>query len=375
MLSVLVNILLFILVIGFLTLIHEMGHFLAAKAIGAKVYEFSLGFGPKLISKKFKGTEYCIRVIPLGGFVKILGDGDPGDYGEEKLKGSKENLKNKSKFKQIFVMLAGVTMNILFAVIFYYIFLGINSWKTSPIYIEMSESDVVGVKLEKLVGYEAISEGNADKAGLPKYGFFKKIDGVQISDRKEISELIKGKEILSVLACDDKEEECKEYIIPVTEDKIGVYVSNGFVYNYEDFKLWAGFSYVFNNIKLVSKVLGSMINTAQESGDYSDLSNTVSGPVGIFLLIDNLKYKGVVVFLSMVADLSLSLAIMNILPIPALDGGRVLILFLEGILRRDLDDRIEAIIINTSMIFLIVLVIALMVKDIVNIDDMRNMLG
>jgi regulator of sigma E protease len=89
MFSILINILLFVLIIGFLTFIHELGHFLAAKAIKTKVYEFSLGFGPKLVCKKYKETLYCIRIIPLGGFVKILGDGDPGkEEDEKKLKNS-----------------------------------------------------------------------------------------------------------------------------------------------------------------------------------------------------------------------------------------------------------------------------------------------
>ena len=122
MFSALINIFLFILIIGFLTFIHELGHFLVAKAIKTKVYEFSLGFGPKLFSREYKGTLYAIRIIPLGGFVKILGDGDPGKEGEEiDLKKSKYNLNNKPKGLQIMVMLAGVFMNLLFAIIFYYI--------------------------------------------------------------------------------------------------------------------------------------------------------------------------------------------------------------------------------------------------------------
>jgi regulator of sigma E protease len=118
-----------------------------------------------------------------------------------------------------------------------------------------------------------------------------------------------------------------------------------------------------------------MIGSARETGDYSELSNTVSGPIGIFLLIDNLKTRGIAVFLSLIADLSISLAIMNLLPVPALDGGRVFILLLEGLFKKDLDEKIEAIIINTSMIFLILLIVAIMIKDVVNIDNMRNMFG
>jgi regulator of sigma E protease len=118
-----------------------------------------------------------------------------------------------------------------------------------------------------------------------------------------------------------------------------------------------------------------MIGVARETGDYSELSYTVSGPIGIFLLIDSLKTRGVIVFLSLIADLSISLAIMNILPIPALDGGRVLIITLEGIFRKEFDEKLKAIIINISMVLLMVLVVLVMIKDVVNIENMRDMFG
>ena len=91
MLPVIINIILFILVVGVLTFVHELGHFLVAKAIGAKVEEFALGFGPKLLRKRYKGTEYSIRALLLGGFVKIMGDGDPSN--------KKVNKKDKGRSK------------------------------------------------------------------------------------------------------------------------------------------------------------------------------------------------------------------------------------------------------------------------------------
>ena len=126
--DVIITILLLVLVLGILVFIHELGHFLAARLVGATVYEFALGYGPKLFSKKYKGTEYSIRILPLGGFVKILGDGDPGKDGEEDLKKQdvSGNLKNKSKIAQIFVMLAGVSMNILLAITAYFLILGFS---------------------------------------------------------------------------------------------------------------------------------------------------------------------------------------------------------------------------------------------------------
>ena len=154
-----------------------------------------------------------------------------------------------------------------------------------------------------------------------------------------------------------------------------MFVSVGYILSYDGNRVFSGFSYIVNNLKIISRVLSTMIGSARETGDYSELSNTVSGPIGIFLLIDNVKTKGIVVFLSLIADLSISLAIMNILPIPALDGGRVLILAIESIFRKDLDEKIEAIIINGSMIFLMILIVLIIIKDVVNIDDMRKMFG
>jgi regulator of sigma E protease len=378
MLSAVVNIILFIFVIGFLTFIHELGHFLAAKAIGAGVYEFSLGLGPKLLSKKYKETLYCIRAIPLGGFVKILGDGDPSEYEKkgEDLSKSEYNLNNKSKIAQIFVMSAGVLMNILFAIFFYYIILSFNGWKSSPVYVDLSGINIVGADVEKILGYSVLEEGNAIKSGVPEYGVIKEINDVAVSDKDTLVAQIEGAKEVTLSVCDDVGKECGKYPIAVDEEgKIGIFLSYGYILNYSDNKIFAGPLYLANNLKIIGRVFSSMLGTARETGDYSPLSNTVSGPIGIFLLIDSLKTRGFLVFLSLVADLSISLAIMNLLPIPALDGGRVFIVALEGIFRKDFDERVKAIIINGSMIFLMILVVLIMVKDIVNIDSMKEMLG
>lgn len=378
MLSAIVNIILFIFVIGFLTLIHELGHFLAAKAVGAGVYEFSVGFGPKLLSKKYGETLYCIRIIPLGGFVKILGDGDPSEYEKqgEDLSKSKYNLNNKSKIAQIFVMSAGVLMNILFAIFFYYIILAFNGWKTSPVYIDVSEINIVAVDVEQTLGYSVLEDGNAIKSGIPEYGIIKEINGIVVTDKDALTAEIEGADEVTLFVCDEMEKECGEYPIAVNEEgKIGIFLSYGYILNYSEHKLFSGPLYLINNLKVMGRVLSSMIGTARETGDYSDLSNTVSGPIGIFLLIDSLKTRGFLVFLSLIADLSISLAIMNILPVPALDGGRALIVALEGVFRKDFDEKLKAIIINGSMIFLMILVVLIMVKDIVNIDTMKEMLG
>ena len=99
-------------------------------------------------------------------------------------------------------------------------------------------------------------------------------------------EIIKEKEEVDIFVCNDSGSECGNYDVKVNDGKIGVYVLEGSILNYENIKASSGVIYLVNNLKIIFKVLGSMIGTARETGDYSDLSNTVSGPIGIFLLID-----------------------------------------------------------------------------------------
>lgn len=378
MLSILLNILLFILVIGVLTFVHELGHFLVAKAIKAKVYEFSLGFGPVLLKKKYKGTQYSIRMLPLGGFVKIMGDGDPGKYKEVKVDSG--NLNNKPKIAQIAVMLAGVTMNILFCVIVYFIVIASMGWKIPLSNDFEGFNPVGGTMTREIVGdveyVEVVEGGNAYKAEIPAKGQIKSVGGVELKYSDEIKSLLaqyKGESVDMNICVEDV---CKDYKVDVTDEgTIGISMSSNYyvILSYEDNKVFSGFAHVINTLLLISDRLGDMFKQAKQTGDYSDLSNSVSGPVGIYFLIDYFKQFGVITFLSIMADLSLSLAIINVLPIPALDGGRVLILMIEGILRKELNEKVESLIINTSFILLMILVLFIMIKDIVNIENIKNM--
>lgn len=378
MLSILLNILLFILVIGVLTFVHELGHFLVAKAIKAKVYEFSLGFGPVLLKKKYKGTQYSIRALPLGGFVKIMGDGDPGDHKE--VKDDPGNLNNKPKIAQVAVMLAGVTMNILFCVIAYFIVIASMGWKIPLSNDFEGFNPVGGTMTREIVGdveyVEVVEDGNAYKAEIPAKGQIKSVGGVDLKYSDEIKSLLAQYKGGSVEINICVEDDCKDYKVDVSEEgTIGIVMSSNYyvILSYEDNKVFSGFAHVINTLFLISDRLGDMFTQAKQTGDYSDLSNSVSGPIGIYLLIDYFKQFGVITFLSVMADLSLSLAIINVLPIPALDGGRVLILMIEGILRKDLNEKVESLIINISFILLMILVLFIMIKDIVNIDNIKSM--
>ena len=375
--SVVVNILLFLLVVSILTFVHELGHFIAAKVIGAMVFEFAIGFGPKLFSKKIGETMYSIRALPFGGYVKILGDGDS----EEKVtkEDEKKNLIKKPKWQRIIVMLAGVTMNILLSISIYYIVLAANGWEL-VLNQEFKDFKPVGATIYRErdgdVEYELIDGGNAQEAGLPEKGIVKSVNGIKIEYTDDVGKIIRSKkgEYVSINAC--VEDICTDYNVKVSDEgKVGIFMLSNYIVilSYKESKLFAGFSHIRNSLVLIKNKLTDIISQAKVTGDYTELSNSVSGPVGIYFVIDYFKKFGIVTFIGMVADLSVSLAIVNLLPIPALDGGRVFILLIEWIVGKELDEKIESKIINISFIFLIIVILFVIIKDIVNIDSIKEL--
>jgi regulator of sigma E protease len=276
-------------------------------------------------------------------------------------------------------MLAGVTMNILLAVVMYFIVIANSGWEMvldwsfenfQPTGATITREVVGNVSYTSLV-----DGGNAQKANIPSSGEIKTIDGTEVKYSEDVPKLLKSdiSGISHVEICNDT---CAVYEIPVSDKgTIGVVLPTNYyvIISYKDNKITAGFSHLINTVRLVGMKFGTLFSQAKTTGDYSELSNSISGPVGIYFLINYFKGLGTISFLSMIGDLSLSLAIMNILPIPALDGGRVLILAIEGILGRELDDKVKTIIINGSFIFLMLLVILIMVKDVLNIQNIKDM--
>jgi len=376
--AIIINILLLLAVISILTFVHELGHFLAAKAVKAKVLEFSIGFGPKLISKKGKETEFSLRALPFGGYVKILGDGDPTQ--EKESRKDKGNLKNKSKWAQMLVMLAGVTMNILLAITLYTIYLGNNGWKmiVSNTYEDFKPvGAVISKERYSDIPYEIATEEGAFSSGMYEKGYIVNVNGVVIDNHLQLpKELEKFKnQSVDIYACNESEV-CETFNVKVSEEgKIGVYTGSNYdVYiDYSNNKIFSGLSHSINVVKITGRALSELLSQAKETGDYSELSNTFSGPIGIYFIIDYFKTLGVITFLGILADLSLSLAVINLLPIPALDGGRFFILFIESIFKKDLDERIEGLIINISFGFLILFILFIMIKDIVNIEQLKSL--
>ncbi len=364
---------LFILTLGVLVFIHELGHYIVARLVGAKVEEFALGLGWKIWGKKIGETEYKINLLPLGGYVKILGENEKEGDNDPR------SLKNKTPLQRIAVMIAGVVMNFLLASILYISLFSLSGFK---FYLPEANSDfkplggkVILEKLDEKVEYSAlVTDGNAKKASLPEKGEIKKIGDSNIEYSFEIPKKLgeyKGREVIMNI-CDS---ECKDYNVQVSsEGKIGISLVSNYIYavSYADNKILSGFSHGVNMIRIMFGTLGNIFSEAKQSGDYSTAVNTVSGPVGIYLAIDYVKQFGLTSILGLMADLSLVLAFMNLLPIPALDGGRILLTIPELITRKPINPKLENILINVSFILLMLLMVAIMVKDVVYFESMKE---
>jgi regulator of sigma E protease len=379
MLNFLINILLVFGILGILILVHELGHFLAARISKVRVDEFAIGLGPKIVGWVRGETHFRLNLLPIGGYVKILGEGD--EVTSKKESKDPRNLKNKSKLIRIFVMLAGIIMNILLAVSIYYFFIIRMDyrWEVSPDF--RNTKPMFGqIETEKTgdVEYSGLVEDmNAEKAGLPEKGRILEIEGEKLSYSYEVTELLKenkGEEVeMSVCA----DEICSKYEVKVSEEgTVGIYLYQNYrvFISYAETKLFAGFAHAANVVGLVGEKFGEIWGNAQETGNYSEVVNNVSGPVGVYVIVDYFKGYGALALLGFLADFSLTLGIMNLLPIPALDGGRVLLVIIEAIIGRPLNKKLEALVINISFLLLVVLMIAIIFKDIFTMDQLRSLL-
>lgn len=347
------SIIIFILTLLVLVVIHEWGHFIMAKKFGIKVEEFGFGLPPRVWGKKIGETIYSINWLPFGGFVKLL-----GEDGVEK-----EELKNKRSFAaanvwvRIGVVAAGVSMNLVLAWILFYIVLFSKDFKFQlPLPIDYQFAGVEQ-KNDIRVFIAAIStDSPAFKTSLKQGEEIISVNGENILNDGQMVSLIKsyaGKEI-NLTVKNPQSNEVRDIKLiprenpPKGEGPIGIALTQVRLANLEykttTQKLFSGVSHSYNVASYSLKMLGLIINQSFAKKDFSALSHSVAGPVGITSLANTVLTstdKPLIPYLDFMAMLSLNLAVMNLLPIPALDGGRLFFLLIEGILRRKVKANIE----------------------------------
>jgi regulator of sigma E protease len=356
------QIVVFVLMLSVLILVHEFGHFFMAKLFKMRVDEFGIGLPPR--AKKlftWRKTLFSINWLPLGGFVKLFGE----DMDDPAQANSPDAFFNKPIWQRAGVLTAGVIMNFLLGVFAFgivYTYLGIPT-KTDKVFVvevgKNTPAEAVGIKVDT-----EIKKLSFDKTEVPFVGiedFIKKI------------EPLKGKEIeLSLLQKDGLESVVKivpRVSPPVGEGALGVSLSN---IEMKMYPIWqrpfrgvvVGVSEAWAWGKEITVNLGNVLwGILTGKGVPKD----VSGPIGIYKVSEQVYKVGWIAMLQFMAILSINLAILNIMPFPALDGGRIFFLGIEMIIGKKLKNRIEGYVHTVGMIFLLGLMVLITVRDVVKL--------
>ncbi|MDD5569099.1 MAG: site-2 protease family protein [Candidatus Pacebacteria bacterium] len=363
-----VDLLIFVFILGLVVLVHELGHFLAAKISKVKVEEFGIGFPPKIWRKKIGETEYSIGAIPLGGYNKIYG---MDELDEEKDKDPK-SYESKGIFAKMFITLGGVITGLLFAVaIFYFLVIG-SGFQTSQVLINSNFKFPLGTQENHpfIVGVDSGSPAAA--AGIQSKDVILSVNGQNMANADqfiaEVSANV-GKDI-SVSYLDVNVNQVKTAdIVPraPTADAgpLGVSLGDMAFIKYQTItdKILCGFMHTFNFVDYSFVALGDIVVNSIQTKSTEPLASSLTGPVGIFAITKVVTKEGIIPVINFVALLSIALAISNLLPLPALDGAKFIYIILQSINKRVFSKALEMKIEQAGLAFLILLAIAIIFKD------------
>lgn len=346
-----ISLLIFFLLLGVLIVVHEFGHFIAAKKLGVKVETFALGFGPRLFSKSRKGTHYDIRAIPLGGYVKLSGDN------LEEFKHQPDDYLSQPIFKRFWIIFSGPMLNLVMGFLCFWVicFVGYPS-------------------LSAKVG-SVLDDYGAKEAGIQVGDEVIKVDGKKIGYWEDLQKAVfnrkdKRQVVVSVLR-DNKE---LNFTVLMKErsitDSMGqkrnlgllgvapkdevITVKHGFFGSFV-----AGIEKSYNLVVITYEALWYMV-----TGKLS-LKESVTGPLGMFYITSKAASLGIVAFLHLIAVLNINLAIFNLLPLPALDGCHIFLLGLEKVRGRYLSHKSEQVLTQVGFGMIILLAVAVFYNDLI----------
>lgn len=364
----------FIVVLSVLIFVHEFGHYIVAKWCGVKIEEFSLGFGKKLISKFDKsGTEWKICAVPFGGYVKMFGDSDGSSKpDEEKIKKMTEEEKKvafpyKKLYQKSAIVFAGPFFNYVFAILcFIFLFMTYGEQFTKPIVSEVKENSAAsisgleindeilefnGVKVEKFEDVQAISSLNFDKEMPISVRRGEEIVNLQITPKAETIKNIFGTE------------EKRGLIGIISYDVSFVRHSNVFVAVGRSFKN-------ANKIMLGTlEAVGQMITGQRSSAE-------LGGPLKIAKLSKDFAKQGIASLIYFISILSLNLGLINLFPIPVLDGGHLFFFGVEAIIRKPVNPKVQDILFKIGMGLILTLAVFITFNDLKSlsiIDFIKNL--
>ncbi len=322
-----------ILVFCIIIFVHEFGHFAAAKACGIRVNEFALGMGPRLIHHKGKETEFSLRLLPIGGYNRIEGEDEDSD--------DPRAFNNASVWKRILVVVAGATMNFLTCILILIIVYGTVGFA----------STTVG---------EVMDGMPAAEAGLEAGDTILSIDGKTINAWTDVQTYTQaGGDTLSVVVLRDGEEITLSVPL-IEEDGRKVMGIRSMIKHDLGPAIREGFTGTWSITKEMYAALAGLVTG---KGSIDD----VSGPVGIVSIISEQAKTGFLNVLYLTAIISLNLGIINLLPLPALDGGRLVFLIINLITGKRVSTKVESTVHATGMLLLLAFMAFIVVKDVIRL--------
>lgn len=354
-----------------LVVVHELGHFLAAKRNGVEVEEFGIGFPPKLFGKKMgKGimeSYYTFNLLPLGGFVKLKGENS-----SDKRKGSFGAAPYRS---QVIITVAGVLMNFVAAWVLLSIVAAVRMPQVIPNQFKINSATTV---IEEHVDVLAVAEESpADRAGITADTSITSVANQPVNNLNDVNRLVEENAgqtvpVETVKTSDLRQAvadpEVTAHFVSLAQDPADgeSYLGVGLGYVHDERTAWyaaplvgAGLTAQFTWETLV--LLGDLL-TSPFNGTVAEASQGVTGPVGIFSIINNIESFTILLFVG--GLISLSLGVMNILPIPALDGGRLAVTGIFKLLKKPLTEKTENAIHGTGMAVLLLLIILITIADV-----------
>lgn len=336
----------FIVVLGVLIFVHELGHFLAAKLSGIRVERFSIGFPPRLFGKKIGDTDYCLSAIPFGGYVKMSGMIDES-MDTDSIKGEPYEFMSKSVWTRMFVLFAGPLANILLAILIF----------TGAMYIS-GIPEAVG----PIVG-RVVENMPAQAAGLQPGDVITRADTKEITTWDDLTQVIHGSPDREIVVEWQREGQLMSAKITPKLDKVLQYGLIGIEPKTEMVRpgifkaITLGGKSAWNLTVMMVKSFGMLF-----SGEVS-LKEGLAGPVRIAQMTGDSAKSGIGSLLMFTALLSLNLGLLNLLPIPALDGGHLALFSVEAIIRKPISTRVRVVMQQVGMALLLALMLFVIFND------------
>lgn len=358
----LVTIISAVVVLGVLIFVHELGHFAAAKWAGVGVQTFSLGFGPRLIGKRIGETDYRLSAIPLGGFVKMVGESPTDEVSPEE---EARSFSHKSVWKRMIIVAAGPLSNVALAVVAYYVLAIV--WGQPVLTAE------VGEVLKDMPAQAAgVQTGDVIKAvdGTPIDRWDQLRESVRLSGGKPVDLLIERAGQQLNLSITPKTVQVKDLFgETITIYQIGLGASgNTFHVDYGPIdSMGKALESTWNASHLIITSVGKII-----AGKVS--RDQLGGPIYIAQVAGEAARRGLDTLLAFAAIISVNLAVLNLLPIPALDGGHLLVFLVEAIIRRPVSIKVRERIQQVGVMFLLLLMVLVLYNDLDRIYDFNQVL-